>query len=281
MARIPAPSRRPISVTSARALSSAFAALVLTAGLSGCSSDNGGATSAALQPEVVKPGTLTVCTSFGFAPFEFMRDGQPAGFDIDLAKAVAQQLKMKPVFVNGDFRDIQSGLLLNEGKCDVAVAGMTINGERARVLDFSSPYFDAAQAMVAKQGSEFVTLDDLKGGKIGVQDGTTTELYVRDNAPDSTKVVPFTTPGDVTAAIKKGRVDAGVYDSTVVGDIVAKNPRLAVVATFATGEQYGMAVKKNASVDLLRFINNVLAELKRNGGYDKIYNRWIGDVSAP
>jgi polar amino acid transport system substrate-binding protein len=264
-----------------RAVWSACAALALAFGLSGCGSGDGGATSAALQPKVVKPGALTVCTSFPYAPFEFMRDGQPAGFDIDLAKAVAQQLKMKPVFVNGDFRDIQSGLLLNEGKCDVAVAGMTINGERARVLDFSSPYFDAAQAMVAKQGAGIVTLDDLKGRKVGVQDGTTGELYVRDNAPDSAQVVPFTTAADVTAAIKEGRVDGGVYDNTVVGDVVAKNPRLEVVANFATGEQYGMAVKKNASVDLLRFINNVLAELKENGSYDKIYSRWIGDVSAP
>jgi polar amino acid transport system substrate-binding protein len=264
-----------------RAVWSATAALVLALGLSGCGSNDGGATSAALDPKVVKPGTLTVCTSFGFAPFEFMRDGQPAGFDIDLARAIAQRLKMKAVFVNGDFRDIQSGQLLNEGKCDVALAGMTINGERARVLDFSSPYFDAAQAMVAKRASGIATLDDLKGGKVGVQDGTTTELYVRDNAPGTAQVVPFTTPGEITAAIKKGRVDAGVYDSTVVGDIVATNPRLEVVATFATGEQYGAAVKKNASVDLLRFINNVLAELKQNGGYDRIYRRWIGDVSVP
>src|SRR4051812_40848411 len=108
----------------ARALWSACAAFVLALGLAGCGSDNGGAKTAALQPKVVKAGTLTVCTSFPYAPFEFLKDGEPTGFDIDLAKAVAQRLGLRPVFVNGDFRDIQSGLLLNEGKCDVAVAGM-------------------------------------------------------------------------------------------------------------------------------------------------------------
>jgi polar amino acid transport system substrate-binding protein len=248
-------------------------------GLSACGSEGGGAASAALNPQVVTAGTLTVCTSYPYRPFEFKKGGTPAGFDIDLAKEVANRLRLRPVFVNADFDAIVSGQVLNEGKCDVAAAALTITGERARVLDFSSPYFDATQAMVAKQGSDASSLDDLGGAKIGVQKGTTGETYVRDNAPKDATVVPLTTAADVTAAIKSGDVAAGVYDNTVVGDVVAKYHRLAVVAEFDTGEQYGMAVKKDSSIDLLRFINNVLADLKDSGGYDDIYNRWFGDTS--
>jgi polar amino acid transport system substrate-binding protein len=262
-----------------RALVSGCAALLIAIGVAGCGSDNGGAATAALEPRVVKAGTLTVCTNFGYEPFEFLKDGEPRGFDIDLAKVVAERLHLKPVFVGGDFRDIQSGLLLNKGKCDVAVAGITINGERARVLDFSSPYFDAGQAMVVERGSGIASFDDLTGRKVGVQDGTTGEVFVRDNVPRKAKVVPYTTASDVTDALERGKIDAGVYDNTVVGDIVASNRGLEVAAEFDTGEQYGMAVKKNASVDLLRFINNVLADLKESGGYDQIYSRWFGSNS--
>lgn len=259
-----------------RALRSACVLLILSVGLAGCGSETDNATTAALDPKVVKDGTLTVCTSFPYPPFEFVQDGEPAGFDIDLANEVAKELVLKPVIVNADFDDIQSGQLLNEGKCDVAVAGMTITGERARVLDFSSPYFNATQAMVVKRGSGVTTLDDLTGAKIGVQKGTTGELYVTDNAPNGAEIVAFTDASDVDAALRQGDVDAGVYDNTVVGDVVSSNPDFEVAAAFDTGEQYGIAVKKNGSVDLLRFINSVLAELKANGGYDEIYVRWFG-----
>jgi polar amino acid transport system substrate-binding protein len=258
-----------------RPLRLVVALLVFSVGLAGCGSANDTAKKAELDPKVVKAGTLTVCTSFPYPPFEFRNHGQPAGFDIDLAHEVADRLKLKPVIINADFDDIQSGQLLNEGECDVAVAGLTITGDRARVLDFSSPYFDATQAMVVKRGSGLTALDDLSGAKIGVQAGTTGELYVTDHAPNDAKIVPFTDAFDVDAALRKGEVAAGVYDSTVVGDVVSRNPDFEVAAEFDTGEQYGMAVKKNGSVDLLRFINNVLAELKANGGYDDIYARWF------
>jgi polar amino acid transport system substrate-binding protein len=252
---------------------------MLAVGLAACGSD-GGATTAALDPHVIKPGTLTVCTSFGYAPFEFKQGGKPAGFDIDLADEVAKRLGLKAVFVNTAFDDIQSGQALNDGKCDVAAAGITIRGDRARVVDFSSPYFDAAQAMVVKQGSAVSSIDDLAGRKVGVQDGTTGQLYVTDNAPKTTDIVPFKTAAQVTDAIRKGTVDAGIYDTTVVSDVIAHNPRFALAAQFQTGEQYGMAVKKDSSIDLLRFINNVLADLKSSGSYDQIYDRWIGTAAA-
>lgn len=258
-----------------RPLRLAAAVVVVSVLAAGCSSENSPATTRPLDPKVVKAGTLTVCTSIPFPPFEFTKKGQPAGFDIDLANKVASRLDLKAAIVNADFDDIQSGQLLNEGKCDVAVAGLTITGERARVLDFSAPYFDAAQAMVVKQGSGVASLDDLGGGKIGVQKGTTGELYVTDHAPSDAEVVPFKRASDVDAALEQGEVAAGVYDNTVVGDVIARNPDFEVAAEFDTGEQYGMAVKKNGSVDLLRFINNVLAGLKANGGYDTLYSKWF------
>ena len=154
---------------------------------------------------------------------------------------------------------------------------MTITGERARVLDFSSPYFDASQALVVAEGSGSTTLDDLAGKRIGVQGGTTGELYVTDNAPEaSADVVPF----EDAAAMddRPDRRQRWTRPSTTTpwsATWSANNPDLEVAAEFDTGEQYGMAVKKDGNVDLLRTINDVLAELKANGGYDKIYKKYF------
>jgi|SRR6478672_6004534 polar amino acid transport system substrate-binding protein len=261
-----------------RALRTAAVVVVLCLAASGCGADNTAADSGPAAPKVVKDGSLTVCTALPYEPFEFTKDGKPAGFDIDLAGEVAKKLQLKPVIVNTDFDKIASGEPLNDGTCDVAVAGMTITGDRARVLDFSSPYFDAAQAMVVKKGSGVKSLADLAGKKIGVQKGTTGELYVTDNAPADTKIVTFTDASDIDAALKAGHVDAAVYDNTVVGDVVARNSDFAIAGEFNTGEQYGMAVKKNGSVDLLRTIDNLLASLKDDGRYDAIYRKWFGNA---
>ena len=155
---------------------------------------------------------------------------------------------------------------------------MTINGERARVLDFSSPYFDAAQAMVVKQGVRVSTsLDDLSGAEDRRPGRHHRRALRHRQRPDATpRSLPFADASDVDAALQAGDVDAGVYDNTVVGDVVSRNPDFEVADEFDTGEQYGMAVKKDGSVDLLRFINNVLADLKADGGYDKIYDKWFG-----
>jgi len=264
--------------TVGRLLPAAAGLLLLGSGLAACGGD-ADAGPAPLDPTLVKEGRLTVCTSLPYEPFEFKKKGEFVGFDIDLATEVAKRLKVRPVFVDTDFDGIASGAPLNAGTCDVAAAGLTITGERARVLDFSSPYFDAAQTMVVPSGSTATSLDDLAGKKIGVQTGTTGELYVRDNAPASVEVVTIDDLSEIASSMERGDIDAAFYDNTVVGDVLAENPDFQVAADFNTGEQYGMAVRKDGSTDLLRVINDVLADLVKKGRYDDLYQTWFG--SAP
>jgi polar amino acid transport system substrate-binding protein len=261
-----------------RGTATAVGLVLLGWGLSACGGE-AEAEAAPLDPTLVKDGRLTVCTSLPYEPFEFKEKGEFAGFDIDLATAVAKRLKVRPVFVDTDFDGIASGAPLNAGTCDVAVAALTITGERARVVDFSSPYFDAAQTMVVPAGSTATSLDDLAGEKIGVQTGTTGELYVRDNAPSSVEVVTIDDLSEIAASMARGDIDAAFYDNTVVKDVLDENPDFEVAADFNTGEQYGMAVRKDGSTDLLRVINDVLAELVEKGRYADIYETWFG--SAP
>jgi len=253
--------------------------LLAALGASGCSaSDDTGST--ARDPNLARAGWLVVCTTMPYEPFAFVRDGKPVGFHIDLATELAKSLGLKPVFRSEDFDDLASGELLNDGTCDVAVAGLTIAGDRARTLDFSSPYFDAAQTLVVSRGSGITSLEDLADRQVAVRGGSSGETYVADHAPSSTETVPFNDPSHMADAVDRDEVTAAVYDSAVVREILAEHEDLVVAAEFDTGEQYGMAVKKNGNVDLLRSINDLLATLKENGGYDRIYSTWFGTSPA-
>ena len=258
----------------------AFAVAVVALVAAGCGSgDDSGATPDP-APVLINDGTLTVCSSWDYEPFEFEEDGKVVGLDIDVVNAVAKDLGLRTVFKNKGFNQIQSGLVLNEGQCDLAVAALTITGERARVMDFSSPYFQAKQAMVVQSGSGISSLDDLSGESIGVQAGTTGELYVADNAPDDADIVAFANASEVDEALDTGQVAAGIYDRTVVTSVTERFPDFELAETFDTGDQYGMAVKKNSNVELLRSINRVLAQLEDSGQDVAIFNRWFGPASS-
>jgi polar amino acid transport system substrate-binding protein len=153
---------------------------------------------------------------------------------------------------------------------------MTITGERARVIDFSSPYFDAKQALITPRGSGLDTLDELSGKRVGVQKDTTGETYLSDFAPDDTQVVAFADAAGLQEALAAGELDAAMLDNTVSGQFVADNRRLKLAKEFDTGEQYGMAVKKDGNIPLLRRINSTLADLREDGTYDKIFKKYFG-----
>jgi polar amino acid transport system substrate-binding protein len=255
-------------------------AAVAMLGLGACGAAEGSTASTAPDPTLIRESTLTVCTSYPYEPFEFEKDGEVVGFDIDLVSEVAKELEVDVDYVNEDFDDIASGELLNSNFCDLGVAALSIDGDRARVIDFSSPYFNAAQVMVVQKGGGISDLSDLGGGRVAVQEGTTGETYAIDHAPTNTQIVKFKNVEDVDSALSGGTVDAGIYDNNIVGDAIKRHPNFQVVAEFDTGEQYGMAVKKDGDVDLLRVVNQVLSDMQESGRYDEIYEKWFGDTKA-
>lgn len=244
--------------------------------LSGCGSAAGQSADMLTDVNLVNNGALTVCTDMPYAPFEFQQNGRPTGFDIDLVRQVADSLEVDLDVVDVSFDDITSGTSLNTDVCDVAISAMTITGERARVIDFSSPYFDAKQALVTPRGSGLDELAELGGQRVGVQAETTGETFLSDFAPDTTQVIAFKDAALLEAAIVSGEVVAAIYDNTVSGQVTSTNTQLKVAREFDTGEQYGMAVKKDGNIPLLREINGTLADLRQSGVYDRIFRKYFG-----
>lgn len=245
------------------------AALVV---LSGCTSTKPSA-SGGSEVGLVKSGKLTTCTHLPYEPFQVRKGDAIVGFDVDLVDLVAKELKVTQEIVDTPFEGIQTGEDLNAGKCDLAAAGMTITPVREKNLDFSAPYFDATQALVARKGSSFTSLASLKGKKLGVQQGTTGETYAQKNAPGVT-TVQFEDVALLLTAVKTGQVDAAVNDNGVLFEYVRKNPDTEVTAEFETGEKYGFGVRTGNDA-LRKEIDEVLKKARDDGRYDRIYTKWF------
>jgi polar amino acid transport system substrate-binding protein len=242
--------------------------------LAGCGDDGGGSEAGSGGPELVNEGKLTNCTGLPYSPFEYEENGEVVGFDVDLVDLIADKLGVEQEIVDTPFDGIQSGADFNSGKCDISAAGMTINDERKQNIDFSDPYFDATQALVAKKGSGIEDITDLSGKKLGAQNSTTGYEYANENATGA-EVINFEDLGLMLTAVESGQVDAGINDNGVLYDWIKDKPDFEVVTEFDTGEKYGMGVRKGNTA-LLDVVNEVLAEARSSGEYDRIYEKWFG-----
>jgi polar amino acid transport system substrate-binding protein len=262
-----------------RGIKTLAAAAAAALALSGCATDTETTTTES-GANLVEAGTLTVCTHLPYEPFQHTEGGEVVGFDVDLMDLVAEELGVEQKIFDTPFEGIQSGQALNTGKCDVAAAGMTITEERARVIDFSDPYFNATQALLVKKDSGIDSLEALSGKSLAIQEGTTGALYAQENAPDDVELRSFEDLALLQTAVKTGQVDAGINDNGVLYDYVKDNPELDVSTEFDTGEEYGFAVKKDGNDVLLETVNEVLATAQEDGTYDEIYEKWFGDAPS-
>lgn len=228
--------------------------------------------------KVVKEGKLTVCTHLPYEPFQYKEGGKIVGFDVDLVDLVAEDLGLEQSIVNTPFEGIETGQTMNTGKCDLAAAGMTITEERAQVMDFSDPYFNATQALLVKKGAGYDSLESLSGKTLAVQVGTTGQEYAEQNAPDDVELKVFEDLALLTAAVKTGDVEAAINDNGVLYDYVEQNPDTEVSVEFDTGEQYGFAVAKDQNDKLLQTVNDVLAQAMKDGTYEKLFRKYFPDA---
>lgn len=254
-----------------RFLATGLCAVALSLTVAGCAK-NDTSTTTESGATLISEGTLTICTHLPYEPFEFTDGGAVVGFDPDVLKVAADAEGWDTEVIDIGWETIVSGEALNTGQCDVSAGAMTITDEREAVMDFTDPYFEATQAMMVKAGSGITSLEDLAGKSIAVQDGTTGADYVRENAPEDTKIVSFEDAALMQQAVKTGKTDAGVNDNGLLNYFVSQNPDVEVATEFKTGESYGFSVKKDANDDLLTIVNDAIGSSE----YDTVYEKWFG-----
>ncbi len=234
------------------------------------------ASAAAPAPAPAK--VYVVGTDAAYAPFESQNEkAEIVGFDIDVVTAVAKKAGIEVKFVNTPWEGIFNNL--QQGDRDLLVSSITITDERKQTMDFSSPYFDAAQLIAVKENSKVAKFDDLKKLKVGVQTGTTgDEVVSKLLGKTNTNVKRFESTPLALKELEAGGVDAVVADNGVVINYVANNSasKFKTVSDKAfLPEQYGIAVKKG-NTELLDKINKGLADIKADGTYAQILEKYFG-----
>lgn len=249
------------------------AAALLTAS-SACGTATSGATVQGVR--LVAAGVLTTCTHLPYAPFQFERGGAVVGFDVDLIDLVARRLRLRQKIVDTDFTAITSGKVFAAGECDVAAAGMTINRRRAEAVDFSHPYFDSGQVLMARRRPR-MSLRDVPGQRVGVVAGTTGQEYAQARG---WTLKAYENSVTELGALRTGQVDVLVQDDPVVRYWLTDpdNADFAIVAGPRTRERYGFAVRKGRNPALLRLIDQVITQSRANGDYRRVYEKWMGPM---
>lgn len=250
-----------------------IAATTLIAGISLAACSTGDSTASQTPLEKIKEkGTLVVATSPDYAPFEFQTlvDGENkvVGADILLAQKIADELGVELEVSTMNFDNVLNSV--QNGKADIAIAGLSVSAERQEVFDFSESYYQVGNVLLVQKSDaeKIAKTADLDGVDIGVQKGTTQETYVKEKLSNA-NVVSLTRMGEAVNELKNGQVKAVLLDSAVAEGYIAQNPDLAIASlTFEAEEENAKAIAmpKNSG-DLKTEIDKIIAKVVENDEY--------------
>lgn len=216
--------------------------------------------------------TLTMATNAEFPPYEYKEGDNVVGIDAEVAQAIADKLGMKLEIVDTKFDAIIPGV--QSGKYDMGMAGMTVTPEREQSVSFSDSYATGIQSIIVKQGSDIKSVDDLsEKTKIGVQLGTTGDIYAKDDFGDEA-VQEYDKGADAVQALIAGKIDCVIIDNEPAKSFVAANEGLEILKTSYAEEDYAICFKKD-NTELQTKVNDALKELIADGTVQKIVDKYI------
>ena len=240
-------------------------ALVLCLSLAAC-----GAKGASLA-DVQKAGKLVVATSPDFPPFESLEGDEVVGIEVDIMELICEELGVELEIVQMDFDSVLVGI--QAAKYDCAMSGITVTADRQKNMLFTDAYYNAAQVIVVKEGSEIQGKADLADKTVSVQTGTTAESGCQD---EGIALQSFTANADAKAALTTGKVDAWVVDNLTAIQMVEEGDGLVILEEKMTEEPYAFAFAFG-SEDLVEAFNDALVKLMEDGTVESIFDAY-GEV---
>ena len=237
-------------------------ALMIVCVFSGC-----GAKGKSLD-DVKAAGKLVVATSPDFPPFESIEGGKVVGIEVDILKLVCEELGVELEIVQMDFDSVLLGI--QSAKYDCGMSGITASEDRKESMLFTTPYYNAAQVIVVKEGSAIASKADLTGKKVSVQTGTTADDGCTEAGLD---VSAFAANADAKAALTTGKVDAWVVDNLTAMQMVEDGDGLVILEEKMTDEPYAFAFAFG-SEDLVAAIDAILVEMIADGTVEGIFAQY-------
>ena len=272
------------------------ALMLMTAAFAGCGNDTGssaaGTSSTASESSTTQSSetsqeasteetsdsgeTLVMATNAFFEPYEYYEGDEIVGIDAEIGKAIADKLGMDFEISDMEFDAIIPAI--QNGKASIGMAGMTVTPDREKNVSFSQTYATGVQVIIVPEGSDIASADDLEGKKIGVQQGTTGDLYCSDTPENGgfgeDAVTRYSKGSDAVMALLSGKVDCVVIDNEPAKAFVEANEGLKILDTAYVEEEYAIAVAKD-NTELLEKVDAALGELKEDGTVQSIIDKYI------
>lgn len=239
--------------------------------LSACGSSSSEDTSVS---DIEDKGTLVVALNPEFAPFEFktLIDGKDtiAGADVEIAKAIAEELGVDVKFSSMSFNNVLASL--QSGKADIAISGISATEERKKAYDFSDPYYEAENVVLIRKTDidKYTDTDSLDGLSVGTQKGSIQEIVASEQLTGA-KVVSLTQNSEMINELKNSQIEAVVLEKPIAEGYVANNSDLTIsdiTLTSDDADAYAVALPKG-STKLTKKVNKVIKELKESGKIDQ------------
>lgn len=227
-------------------------------------------TDSASSDDSSKKKTLVMATNAEFPPYEFYEGGEVVGIDAEFAAAIAEKLGMELKIEDMAFESVVASV--ESGKADFGAAGLTITEERKQQVDFSDTYYTGRQVIIVAEDSDIAGPNDLEGKKIGVQLGTTGDLFATDDFGDDS-VERYNKGFEAVQAVLQGKIDAVIIDDQPAQTFVSENAGLKIVEAVYAEEDYALCFKKGS--ELTAQVNDAIAELKEDGTFDEIIAKYI------
>lgn len=220
--------------------------------------------------------TLVMATNAFFEPYEYYEGDDIVGIDAEVGKAIADKLGMDFEISDVDFDAIIPNV--QSGKASMGMAGMTVTEDRQKNVNFTRSYATAVQVVIVPEGSDIAAIDDMAGKKIGVQQGTTGDIYcsapVEEDGFGEENVTRYNKGTDAVMALLSGKVDCVVIDNEPAKAFVAANEGLKILDTAYAEEEYAICIAKD-NEELLEKVDTALGELIDDGTVQKIVDKYI------
>jgi len=206
--------------------------------------------------------------------------GDLVGFEIDLARAIAEALFGDPKAIM--FRAITTAdriPVIQRGEVDMVIRTMTMTCERWQQVAFSTEYLASRQRLLVRRGSGIREFADLAGRKVCATRGSTS---IRTIAVQPSHPIPVSTDStlDCLVLLQQGQVDAVSTIDVLLAGLAAQDPTTEITGAAVSDEPAGIGISRD-SPELVRFVNGVLEKLRADGTWARIYQRWLGPAPAP
>lgn len=217
----------------------------------------------------------TIASDSSFAPFVFQdSNNKYTGIDIDLIKAIAKDQGFTIEITNPGFDAALNAV--QSGQADGMIAGMSVTDARKETFDFSEPYYTANAILAVKESSTIASYKDLKGKTIGVKNGTASQTFLTKNQSKyDYKIKTFSDASSMYDSLNSGSVDAVMDDEPVVKYSISQGQKLKTPIKGTPIGDTAFAVKKGSNPELIQMFNNGLANIKKNGQYQKILDKYL------